>query len=151
LPDALTISPTLLSQVESDLRVHEGVRSKPYRDTAGFLTIGVGHNLDASGLCPEAISVQLRYDIRTLCIAEMDRHLSWWRDQPMNVQRALVNLCFNLGIHDLLQFKQTLALIKKGDYREAAAQLLRSKYASQVKGRAREVAGWIASAHSPVS
>jgi lysozyme len=59
-----------------------------------------------------------------------------------------VNLCFNLGIHELLQFKQTLALIKKGDYREAAAQLLKSRYATQVGRRAEEVASWIREATS---
>ena len=32
------------------LMKHEGVRNKPYEDTVGVLTIGVGRNLDDVGL-----------------------------------------------------------------------------------------------------
>jgi lysozyme len=142
----LTPSTTLLSLVEADLRRHEGVRSKPYKDTEGILSIGVGHNLEAEGLCPAAIQAQLSYDIETKALNPLERFLPWWKDQPIQVQRALINLCFNLGIGSLTKFQQTLSSIKKGDYRKAAAQLLQSKYAQQVKGRAIEVASWISSA-----
>ena len=142
------MSTTLLSIVESDLRRHEGVRSKPYKDTEGFLTIGVGHNLEAEGLCPAAIEAQLTYDIQTKALDPLHRCLPWWKDQPVQVRRALINLCFNLGINGLLKFVHTLPLIEKGHYREAAALLLQSRYAKQVGQRAREVASWIASAEA---
>jgi lysozyme len=142
------MSSSLLSTVESDLIRHEGRRSKVYRDTKGFLTVGVGHNLDAEGLCDEAIAVQLAYDIRTKAIEPLNRYLPWWDQQPDSVKRALINLMFNMGPRTLLQFQETLSLMKKGDYREAAAQLLKSRYATQVGQRAQEVASWIASAES---
>lgn len=141
------MSTTLLSIVRGDLRRHEGVRSRPYRDTEGYLTIGVGHNLDAEGICAEAIDAQLAYDIQKKAIEPLDRELPWWKEQPESVQRALINLCFNLGISGLLKFTQTLPLIEKGHYRKAAAQLLTNKrYVSQVRGRALEVASWIEAA-----
>ena len=37
-------------KIEDLLILHEGVRRKPYLDTVGELTIGVGRNLDAMGL-----------------------------------------------------------------------------------------------------
>lgn len=140
---ALTPSTTLLSLVETDLRRDEGVRSKPYRDTEGYLTIGVGHNLDAEGLCPAAINAQLAFDIRTKALDPLDKHLPWWRQKPEGVQRALINLMFNMGPGTLLQFVHTLSSIEKGDYPKAAAQLLQSKYAKQVGARAERVAAWL--------
>ena len=133
-------STQLLSIVEKDLRRDEGVRSKPYRDTEGFLTIGVGHNLDAEGLCPDAIQAQLAYDIRTKGLEPLDRYLPWWKDHPIAVQRVLINLMFNMGPKTLLGFHNTLAFIKKGDYSRAASHLLQSKYADQVGARAERLA-----------
>jgi lysozyme len=123
------------SQIERDLIRDEGVRAKPYKDTEGFLTIGVGHNLDAAGLCSEAILAQLRYDIRQH-EAELDRKLPWWRKHPEPVQRVLLNMAFNLGVPGLLKFKETLGLIESKNYTAAADRLLTLKYAKQVKGRA---------------
>ena len=133
-------STQLLSIVEKDLRRDEGVRSKPYRDTEGFLTIGVGHNLDVEGLCPEAIDAQLRYDIRTKAIEPLERYLPWYRECPDPVKRVLINLMFNMGPKTLLGFHNTLAFIKKGDYSRAASHLLQSKYARQVGDRAERLA-----------
>lgn len=132
-------SSNTFSPIEADLIRDEGKRSKPYRDTAGFLTIGVGHNLDAKGLCEEAILVQLRFDIAEK-EAHLDQYLSWWRDHPEPVQRVLLNLCFNLGIGGLLKFKQTLQLIQDRKYAEAGARLLTLPYAKQVGKRAERLA-----------
>jgi lysozyme len=132
---------TLSAQIESDLIRDEGLRSRPYRDTEGFLTIGVGHNLDAEGLCRAAIMVQLAYDIRTKATDPLDRALPWWTSQPTPVRRFLANLAFNLGINGLLKWTATLALIEKGDYREAAAQFRSNRrYFTQVGPRAERLA-----------
>ena len=37
------------------LKKHEGIRSKPYKDTVGKITIGVGRNLDDVGLSNDEI------------------------------------------------------------------------------------------------
>ena len=50
-------------KLEALLRRHEGVRLKPYRDTVGKLTIGVGRNLDDVGITPDEATVLLRTDI----------------------------------------------------------------------------------------
>jgi lysozyme len=59
---------------------------------------------------------------------------------PEAVQEVLANLCFNLGLAGLLGFRQTLALLQAGRYAEAAAELLRSKWAGQVGARAERLA-----------
>ena len=55
-------------------------------------------------------------------------------------QAALINMAFNLGIGGLLGFKNTLAAIEQGDYVRAARGMLASKWATQVHGRADELA-----------
>lgn len=139
---------SLLSDLAAQLRVDEGVRSKPYRDTEGYLTIGCGHNLDAEGLCHDAIEAQLQFDIRTKAVEPLDKFIPAWKTYPESVQLALGNLMFNMGPKTLLGFHQTLSLIEKGHYREAAAQLLRTKYAKQVGQRAIRVAALLSSAQS---
>ncbi len=41
------------ARLEKQLRADEGERLKPYRCTAGKLTIGVGRNLDDRGITKE--------------------------------------------------------------------------------------------------
>ena len=41
-----------MNSVIEQLKLDEGVKLKPYRDTAGKLTIGVGRNLDDAGISP---------------------------------------------------------------------------------------------------
>jgi lysozyme len=123
-----------------DLIRDEGKKSKPYKDTAGFLTIGIGHNLDQEGLCEEAIQAQFAYDLKTKAIDPLDRYLPWHAGHPENIQRALANLMFNMGPGSLLQFKVFLSLIQKGHYKEAAEDLMNTKYATQVPRRAASIA-----------
>jgi lysozyme len=120
----------------------EGTRNRPYRDSRGFSTIGVGHNLDAEGLCQEAIAAQLSHDVTTKALP-LYAALPWLQNAPEPVQRALLNMAFNLGIQGLLKFKTTLALIEQGDYELAADRILKLPYAKQVGPRASRIASLI--------
>lgn len=128
-----------LQKVKEQLIRHEGLRLKPYRCTAGKLTIGVGRNLDDCGITkPEALML-LDNDILR-CEAELLEHFpavySGLNDTRKSV---LVNMCFNLGISGLLGFKNTLAFISAGDFERAANGMLASKWAKQVGLRAIEL------------
>ena len=46
-------------------------------------------------------------------------------------------MVYNLGITRLLKFKKMLAALDSGDYELAATEMLDSRYARQVKGRAK--------------
>jgi lysozyme len=128
---------TSYSEIEADLRRDEGVVDKPYRDSVGKLTIGIGHNLDAEGLCAAAIAAQFDYDLKTKAIDPLDAEYPWWREEPPAVQRVLLNLMFNMGPSTLRQFKNgTLRAIKEHRYRDAAKSLLKTRYAKQVGQRA---------------
>lgn len=117
------------------LRLHEGERLKPYRCTAGKLTIGVGRNLEDRGITAEESAYLLGNDIDRFT-TELLRALPWVAQLDEVRQRVLLDMAFNLGLAGLLGFKNTLATIKAGDYQKAAAMMLDSKWAGQVGQRA---------------
>lgn len=124
------------------LKLHEGVRDRPYKDSVGKLTIGVGRNLTDKGLKPKEIEYLLMNDIMD-CIDDLNKYLPWWRQLNEVRQRVLMDMCFNLGIGGLLGFKNTLAFIQSGDYEQASQNMLLSKWAGQVGQRARRLSEMI--------
>lgn len=121
------------------LREDEGFRSKPYRCTAGKLTIGYGRNLDDVGISKEEANVMLGEDVRGV-IRQLNHALPWWSKLTFGRQEALVNMGFNLGVPRLLGFKNMLAALQRGDYAKAADEALDSLWAKQVGDRAKRVA-----------
>jgi len=126
---------TLQEQLTRD----ESLRLKPYRDSVGKLSIGVGRNLDDEGITREEAEFMLNNDIASHDAA-LFAALPWVKDLDDARQGVLRNMCFNMGIHGLLGFRQTLALIQQGKYAEAAEEMLNSKWATQVGARAQRLA-----------
>ena len=133
------MTPEERTRLGEDLRRDEGVRTFPYTDTVGKLTIGVGRNLTDRGLTNGEIDYLLRNDIDAV-IDDLDRRLPWWRTMSPNRRRVLANMCFNMGLGVLLTFKHTLANMERGNYTQAAAGMRASKWASQVGARAERLA-----------
>jgi lysozyme len=114
------------------LRIDEGTRNRPYKDTVGKLTIGVGRNLDDVGVNDDEIELMLSNDLdeaERTCkrlipnFYELD-----------DVRRAVVmNMAFNLGYVRYSKFKNTIASIAAGDWESAAKGMENSKWAKQVQ------------------
>jgi lysozyme len=136
------------------LKKHEGLRSRVYQCTGGFDTIGYGYNLDANPLAltnyeivllrkngiEERIADWLLIRMIDQCTGQLAKSIDWFESLDEVRQAVLINMCFNLGLKGLLGFKNTLAFIKAGDYENAASNMLKSKWAGQVHGRAVELA-----------
>lgn len=121
------------------LERHEGRRQFPYRDSVGKLTIGVGFNLDDVGLHPEEIDFILSNRIE-LVRTRLLQVLPEYRDMSAIRRMVLIDMVFNLGLTRFLKFKRMLAAIALHDYNLAAEEMLDSKWATQVGGRARRLA-----------
>lgn len=119
------------------LRRDEGVRPAMYIDSVGIATIGVGHRLDLP-LCPAAIDAQLRHDVEMADLA--CQRFAFWPRLSEARRGVLINLCFNVGLQGLLGFAKMLAAIEADDWQRAAAELLDSRYATQVGDRAKRLA-----------
>jgi lysozyme len=128
-----------MDQLTAQLKRHEGFRSKPYLCSAGKLTIGYGRNLDDVGVSRSEAFELLRQDIAR---ARWDVEKNIECANKLNIPRqdVLINMCFNLGIYNLLLFKKMIAALEKRDYDEAAKQMLNSRWAVQVGYRAVELA-----------
>lgn len=125
----------LTSQLVRD----EGLRLKPYRDTVGKLTIGVGRNLSDVGISRDEALLLLANDI-SRAESELAEHLPWTSKLDDARLGVLIAMAFNLGIGGLLAFKDALGHIKTAEYDLAAKALLQSKWAVQVGGRAERLA-----------
>lgn len=128
----------MIDYLEKQLIRHEGLRLKPYRDSVGKLTIGIGRNLDDVGISDDEASLLLKNDINKV-IQDLNDHLGWWLslDEPRRI--VLANMCFNMGITKLLGFRNTLLAIQNGEYEAAAKHMEDSAWHKQVKGRAIEL------------
>lgn len=120
---------------------HEGLRLKPYTDTVGKLTIGVGRNLNDRGITEAEARYLLDNDING-AINDL-LALTWFPDLDPVRQRVFVDLCFNLGIVRLKGFVKMLDAASRKDWPTAAAELLNSKYAQQVGQRAQTLAAML--------
>jgi lysozyme len=116
------------------LRRDEGVRYKPYTDTVGKLTIGVGRNLTDVGLSDAEVEFLLSSDVAR--VIEQLSPLAWYVALDPVRQGAVENLAFNLGINGLLHFPHFLAALAAKDWQAAAHELQTSKWAEQVGQRA---------------
>lgn len=120
-----------LGKLQAELTRDEGEKFKLYRCTAGYLTIGIGHNIEEKGISPAVSRLMFAEDIAEV-EADLDRALPWWRKLDDGRQRALANMCFNLGLSRLLGFKNMLAALQTGDYARAVAEAKNSKWAKDV-------------------
>ena len=114
-----------------ELLVDEGLKLRPYVDTVGKITIGVGRNLTDRGITSATALDWLAQDIAE-CQADLAT-FGWWLTLDGVRCRALLNLRFNLGPNRFRTFKKMLAAIECGDFETAATELDASAWATQVQ------------------
>ena len=127
-----------LDKLKRSLITHEGVRTKPYMDTGGAITIGVGHNLTANGIPMTMVWSLLEADV-IVAIASMG-YYPWFDDLDDVRQRVMVEMMFNLGPGRLGEFHRLLSAMHDRDYEAAALEMMRSTWATQVGIRATHLA-----------
>lgn len=120
-----------LDALRSQLAEHEGFKLKPYRCTAGKLTIGVGRNLDDRGITAEEATCLLNGDINQ-CLTDL-RTFDWWLGLDAVRQSALIDLRFNVGAQGFRTFQKLIAAMASRDYERAARELVLSKWVTQVQ------------------
>lgn len=145
--------------VEAHLRIEEGDKPRAYKDHLGYWTIGIGRLIDprkGGRITPEENAILLANDPSrrgstimdwTLTPAERsmllkndvkrftDAMADWpaWKRVQGDIPRmvAMTSMCFQLGENGLGEFVNTLRMIAEGRFREAAANMLLSKWAKE--------------------
>ena len=125
-------------EIQKQLELHEGKRSKVYKDTVGKLTVGIGRNISDIPFSDDEIALMFSNDIKR-SMHDLDQIAKWWRDLDSVRQRVLLDMCFNLGATRLSGFVNTLKAIQQGRYEDAAKGMEQSKWYSQVGNRAKRL------------
>jgi len=123
------------------LRLEEGEVLHAYTDSEGWLTIGIGRLLDkrkGGGITEEESAYLLSNDIAKF-ESQLDKSLPWWRGLTEPRQAVILGMAFQMGVDGLLGFKNTLAMVKSGDYAGASENMMKSKWAQQTPARARRM------------
>lgn len=142
------------------LILHEGCVLTVYQDSLGIDTIGIGRNIEHRGITDKELSFLGYYDIvevYTKGITEdsarhlLENDISIVERELLEVHPCvefltdnriivLLNMAFNLGVPRLCKFSKMWAAIHEEDFDAASREMLDSKWARQVKGRATELA-----------
>jgi lysozyme len=120
------------------IKQHEGLRLKPYKCSAGKLTIGYGRNLQDVGITTEEAEIMLEQDI--IVATRTAEQFNWYRKLNQERQSVIIEMIFNLGLPRFLGFKKMIQALREDDYAEAAEQMLDSLWSKQVGKRAKVLA-----------
>lgn len=131
----------MTDKLENMLIRHEGMKLKPYKCTAGKLTIGIGRNIEDNGITEAEARMMLRYDIEVARSPLLK--YKWFTELNQARQDAIINMVFNLGLPRFLKFKKTIACLQAKDFEGAATEMMNSGWAKQVGNRALELAAII--------
>lgn len=129
-----------------DLIAHdEGKVLKVYKDSLGYLTVGIGHKVtSADGLYLNDIISEERCnklfdkDFKS-AVSGCEQNIKEFKTFPDRVKYILVNMSFNMGIYGVLKFKNFIASIIKKDYIKAEKDLINSIWYKQVTNRAKRL------------
>ena len=132
------------------IKKHEGVRTKPYKDSLGLWTVGVGHLIgDGKSLPPEWNREFTMEEIDALFAKDYEHHKKQAEKTPgydkanQKGQAALIDLAFNMGGAWYKKFKNAAAALASGDFKKAADELTDSMWYKQVNGRAQTIVAMI--------
>lgn len=132
--------PALHAKCKPLIQLHEGLRSKPYVDTVGKVTIGVGRNLTDRGLSEKEVDFLYENDLEIAYTAARNVIGYKFDDLTTNRQAVLVDLSFNLGFGGLREFVKMVTAVQESRYDDAAKEMLSSLWAKQVGKRATKLA-----------
>lgn len=135
----------MIDDLVQDLKSDEGWAASAYQDTEGWWTIGYGFLIDGrrGGELPKQIAEQWLHHNVISKWAELTSRIPWLLDQPEDVQRAIGNMAYQLGVSGVLKFQNMLNCLLAGDRAMAAEEALDSRWAKQTPNRAQRVASLI--------
>ena len=136
------------NDVKAMIKQHEGVRNKPYKDSLGLWTVGVGHLIgDGHSLPGNWNKTFTDEEVNSLFEEDYFKHKKAAEKIPgfsklkSQGQGALTDLTFNMGPSWYTKWPNFTKQLEQGNTAGAADNLLNSTYAKQVGKRAQDNAG----------
>ena len=140
--------------VKQMIMANEGYKNKPYKDSRGLWTVGVGHLIGNGKKMPivdpkhpelgmiTENRVFSAKEIRTIFDKDFDEHLlaaeqsPGWSLSNDAGKAGLIDLTYNVGPYWYKKLKDAAELLKDGKFSDAAEKLEKTGWYKQVKGRA---------------
>ena len=131
-----------LTRITSEICEEEGYKGLLYDDKTGKTlqkgdviqgnpTIGNGWNVIAKAISKERSDIITSWFVQD-AYDDLQKTLPWVLDHPLEVQEALVDLTYNLGVEKLQTFNTFLGLVQAKKYKEAGEDLDKTLWAKQV-------------------
>ena len=131
------MTPEMSLKLKQSLVDHEGRKNLPYTDTLGNITIGIGYNLTSRGLPDSWVDSQYLSDVQYFY--NQLSAFPWYLKLNDDRQIILIDMAF-MGWQRFLGFTDMIAALEVSDFNKAANEMLNSEWATQVKGRAIQLA-----------
>ena len=133
-----SIKQNQMNYVIEQIKKHEGFRSKVYKCSLGYDTIGYGFAIKDLVLDKDIADQILTRKVYDLVCKIQDK-FRWFDKLPQEAADVVVNMCFQLGVTGFSKFKKTIALLKAHKFKAASVEMLDSKWALQTPNRAEEL------------
>ena len=132
------------------LKLEEGFRARPYKDSLGYVTIGYGTKVHMDRLLsaerflievtPEQAELWLLRDLASMEKGIRNSHVLGIYEDAIegNVARraVILSMCYQMGVQGVLKFHDMWAALAVFNYDAAAAAMLHSTWAEQTPERA---------------
>ena len=129
---------------------HEGLRTRPYQDSLGLWTVGVGHLIGDGKSLPANMNREFsQKEVMDLFEKDFAKHYGiaqqtpGWDKANETGKGAMIDLAFNMG-RWWPKFPNTAKALMAGDFSSAAAGLRDSKWFTQVGNRGSVISSMMA-------
>jgi len=155
---ASVVQPITVREAMAFIQDHEGYSGAVYEDSTGNQTIGYGFNLDAPGALAMAADLGIsltngritKADGKRLFKAKTEEALDGchrlfddFDSRPRDVQLAIADMVYNLGVTGFRKCYATYRALKNEDYLAAAGRMRKTTWSRQVGDRAVKLADMI--------
>lgn len=126
-----------------DIKIEEGFRGAPYKDTLGYPTIGYGTKLP---LTKEEAELLLKHRLKKMQ-KELNRRVEEAYGKvsmPNKAWELLDHMVYQMGVSGVMNFKKMLGALVNGNYQLASQEALDSMWAMQTPERAMRIANKMA-------
>ena len=120
------------------IKHHEGYRSRVYKCTEGYDTIGYGFAIKDLELDEDIAEEILIRKVEKL-VKRVRSKFDWLDSVPREVQGILVEMSYQMGLSNVSKFKKALHAMQMLQWRKAADEMLDSKWAKQTPNRAKRL------------
>ena len=121
------------------LKINEGFRSRVYKCSLGFDTIGYGFAIKDLELTEKEAEYLLANRVSQKHLHLLD-NLNWYKDMTPEVQRVILEMVYQMGFSGFKKFKKAIANMKDKNWKSAADEMLDSRWAKQTPNRAKRLA-----------